>query len=288
MRRRAILGVGLVGCIVASRAQAYPTSVVFAPTAESRPLGKVGGFAYGATIIAPRPRSFTVSPWFAVQGGVLPPIPLGGGYEMGGAEVGFDVLGPGDGTYKPVLNGKLGLLKQRGWAPGIGVGMMQVAPTQMGRGLNMAYLSLTEAISVDGTNLGSFTVGWGQSFAQRPAAGNEPVFHGTVPFAFDDRSVPILGYASPSVAGFSFGIEHISGYSEMSGTTGGIFFAPARWVFFAAGGVLANDRSDAYRADMLFSLVGFELELVRPQKQATPFAPPRTGFDPKANQARVP
>jgi len=269
--------------ISSSVAQAYPSAVVFAPTAESRPLGKVGAFAYGATTVSPTPRKFSVAPWFSVQGGVMPSIALGNGIETGGAELGFDVLGPGDGTYKPVLNGKLSLLKQVGWVPSIGVGFMQFAPTQMGSGLNMGYVSLTEAVVVGSkskpTNLGSFTIGWGRSFMQAPSDPAAPLYHGTFPFSFDSRNMPILGYTSPSFLSgmFSIGLEHISGYSEMSGNAVGLFFAPKEWVYIAAGSIFGNDRSAAYRADSVFTMVGLELELIRRSEPAAPPTAPIQG-----------
>jgi hypothetical protein len=283
--RRKLLGallafstLGILGT-TARDAEAYPQAVVFAPTAESRPLGKVGAFAYGATVVSPRPRSFSVAPWFSVQGGVLPSFTLAKGVETGGAEVGFDVLGPGDGTYKPVLNGKLSLLKQVGWVPSVGVGFMQFAPTKLNQGLNMGYLALTEGVTVgNGVNLGSITLGMGRSFMQRPDDPSAPVFHGTWPFAFDDRYAPIVGYTSPTfLGGFSVGVEHISGYSEMSGTTAGVFYAPKEWIYFAAGGMLGNDRSTAYRADYAFTMVGFEFELLKKKEPPTPPPAPIQG-----------
>jgi hypothetical protein len=271
-----------IACTTSHDAKAYPSAVVFAPTAESRPLGKVGAFAYGASVVSPTPRSFTVAPWFSVQGGVLPSFKLAKGVETGGAEIGFDVLGPGDGTYKPVLNGKFSLLKQVGWVPSVGVGFMQFAPTKLNQGLNMGYVALTEAVVVgkgDGVSLGSFTLGMGRSFMQSPADPSAaPVFHGTWPFAFDSRYAPILGYTSPTfLGGFSVGVEHISGYSEMSGTTAGLFYAPKEWIYVAAGGLFANDRSAAYRADCVFTMVGVEFDILRKKEAPAPPPPPTQG-----------
>jgi hypothetical protein len=258
------------GLLAASSAHAYPSAVVFAPTAESKPFGKVSAFAYGASVLSPAPKTFAVAPWFGVQAGVMPSIALGNGIALGGAELGIDALGPGDGTYKPVLNGKLSLLKQVGWVPSVGVGFMQFAPTRARRSLDMGYVSLTETLVLGArkTNLGSFTAGYARSFARRAAEGAEPVFHGTFPFSFDDRSAVVLGYCSPSLGIFSIGLEHVGGYSEMSGTTAGLFATPLDWLYVAAGVLFGNDRSAAYRADAVFTMVGVDLHLLR-QKPST-------------------
>ena len=118
----------MVATLTARDAHAYPTAVVFAPTAESRDLAQVGGFLYVAADFA-TPGTVSFGKGGGVEIGVLPTLKLGK-VELGGAEVGIDALSFGDQTLKPVLNGKLTLIKQLGWVPSVGVGVMQVAPTE--------------------------------------------------------------------------------------------------------------------------------------------------------------
>lgn len=274
--------IALTSIVVAwsSEALAYPTSVVFAPTAESKDLGGIGGFAYGAAPVSPAPSSFTVAPWFALQAGILPKAKLGSGYTFGGAELGLDAFGPGDGTYKPVLNGKLSLYKQAGWVPSVGVGFMQFAPGALDKSLNLGYVALTEAVTVgkNDFSIGTFTLGYAHSFAQRTAAGAEPIFHGTPPFSFGARGGLVLGYTSPSIGPVSFAVDHVGGYSEVSTTNLAVFVNPVSWAYIGAGYAFANDRSATYRVDSAFAMVGFDVDiktlLPQPTTAASRTAPP--------------
>ena len=75
--------------LTAFPAAAYPTSVFFAPTGEARELGSVNVFSYTPTNM--RPFGSGAS-WFGTQVGVMPTFTLGD-VELGGAEVGLDLLG---------------------------------------------------------------------------------------------------------------------------------------------------------------------------------------------------
>ena len=113
-------------------ALAYPSSIVFSPNGEAKPLGTVGLLAYGAINVSPK-----VAPgssWFGIEGGLLPQWKYGeSGLSFGGLEVGLDVITPFEtstGTIvKPVLNFKLGAITEGLHTPSVALGLMEIAPT---------------------------------------------------------------------------------------------------------------------------------------------------------------
>lgn len=244
-------------------ADAYPTAVVVAPTAEAKPLGGVNAAMLGSSVVSPTPAFRAVAPSVGAQVGVMPSISLAKGVAIGGLELGVDALGPGDGTMKAVLNGKLQLLKQVGWVPSVGVGFMQFAPSAPNRSLNDAYVTLTEAVVVGRhTSLGSFTLGYARAFVPRTPKGEEPMFRGTAPFPSSSKSGLLFGYQSPSFSIFTVAVDHVGGTSEVSATSAALFASPLEWLVAGAGVMFSNDRSDAVRADGIFGTIGMELELL--------------------------
>lgn len=288
--RSALVGsfVALGLSLFAGDASAYPAAIIFAPTAESRPLGGVGGYSYGGSVVSPTPSSFRIAPWFGLQLGLVPQLSLGKGLTFGGAEVGVDAFGPGDGTLKPVVNLKISPIKQVGWVPGVGIGLMQVAPSMWDKSLNLGYVVLTEEVKVgrgEGFSIGTFTLGYAQSFAQFQGAGQEPMFHGTAPFKSGARGGLVLGYQSPRLGPLQLVADHIGGYSEASVTNLGAVVYPFDWAYVAAGYGLANDRADPYRADSVFAMLGVEAKV--PIFEPSNGGAPAAKKDPGAQETRV-
>lgn len=258
--------------LAAGTAEAYPSAVVFLPSGETRRFGTVASFFYAASVVSPAPRKFKVSPWLSLQAGVLPSIDVGGGASIGGLEVGADLLTGVRDRVKPAFNAKGTLIHQFGWFPSISVGFMQFAPTLRDESLDFGYVMATEAIVVGRSkvSLGALTAGLGHSFAPKRPAGAEPVFHGTWPFAFGARQALGLGYVSPKFGILSFGVEHLGGYSEISGTNVAIFVSPLSWLTLTGGAGFANDRRARYRADVLFTAITVDFDLAPPPPPPPP------------------
>jgi len=264
---------GLLVLLAPSRAEAYPSSVVFVPTAESRRLLQVGGFGYGVLPFGPSIAKPRVGAWFGLQAGIVPSFDAGG-VELGGLEAGLDFIVRGSSTIKPVLNAKLSLVRQYGWFPSIAVGFMGFAPAQLSESTNFGYAVLSESIVVgrSKTRLGQLSLGMAYSFAPKVGLDASAAFHGTWPFHVNDRMAPLLGYRSPTWGSFAFGIESFGGYGETSAATAGIFLTPVEWLSFSIGATFTNDRKREYRADGPFLLMALEWDVL--QKPAEPLPPP--------------
>jgi hypothetical protein len=156
--------------LVPSSAWAYPTSVVFSPTGETKPLGTAGLLAYTSTTLSPSVSAG--SSWFGVEAGVLPQWAYGSsGVSFGGLEVGFDAITPyGRGIVKPVLNAKLGLVTEGRYWPSLAVGVMEVSPALPA--MDFVFVSATKALGP----VGPLTLGFGDN------AGDPSVFAGSFPF----------------------------------------------------------------------------------------------------------
>lgn len=235
---------------LSSEALAYPTSVVFSPSGETKTLGNIGLLGYTSTNLGP-----TLSPgssWFGFQVGVLPAIPYGNsGVSFGGLEIGGDVITPYGPVVKPVFNAKLGLLTEGAWSPSVSVGLMEVTPALPS--MTFTYMSSTKRLKFgSGPNLGRLTLGFGAGLGARSQV------NGTFPFP-DSRALLMAAYESPMAWNrVGLMIDHLGGVSEISSTYIGPTVTLTDEVSVAAGAFLSNDRDTPYDGVFGMITVGFD------------------------------
>lgn len=236
--------------LIAGTAHAYPSSVVFAPTGESRAFGEVGLFGYTSWVLHRK-----VAPgvtWFGLQVGVVPKIAYrDGGPSFGGVEVGTDLFASDlpstpDTFVKPVANVKVQPLTQWGALPSVALGVMGVSPFRRERSLDMVYGSLTRSLAIAGRDYGKLTLGFAGILGPRgddPYRESLPVFRGSWPFASRARMALLGGWSSPSFGPLSLAIDHIGGVSELSSTNVALSLTPAPGATWAVGGWVVTDRA---------------------------------------------
>ncbi len=238
--------------LLPTTALAYPSSIVFSPNGETKPLGTIGLLAYGAINVSP---SVTPSSsWFGVQGGILPQWKYGeSGVSLGGLEVGFDIITPFDTSpgaiVKPVLNVKLGAVTEGIFTPSVSVGLMELSPFHAS--MDFTYVAATKTLraSPDSRSYGRVTLGYGLN------TGDRGQFNGSFPF-HDTRSALMAGYETPLIAGrLGFVLDYLGGTSEISDTYVGAVLNITSTTALGAGAFLANDRSNAPSDGAFFSLV---------------------------------
>jgi hypothetical protein len=250
-RVRRTLLVSLSSLLLPASALAYPSSVVFSPNGEAKPLGTVGLVAYGAINLAPKVTAS--SSWFGVQAGLLPQWNYGeSGVSFGGLEAGFDVITPFDTSdaaiVKPVLNVKLGAITEGIYTPSVSVGLMEVSPDQAS--MDFTYLAATKTLraSPDATSYGRLTLGYGLN------AGNRAEFNGTFPFR-NSRSALLVAYETPLIASrLGFALDYLGGTSEISDTYVAAVLNITNTTAFGAGAFFANDRADSPSDGVFFDL----------------------------------
>jgi hypothetical protein len=232
-------------------ALAYPSSIVFSPNGEVKPLGTVGLLAYGAINAAPK-----VTPgssWFGIEGGLLPQWKYGeSGVSFGGLEVGLDVITPfgtSTGTIvKPVLNFKVGAITEGLYTPSVSLGLMEIAPSHDSMDFTFIAATKTLRASPDATSYGRLTLGYGY------AGGNRGQFNGTFPF-HNTRSALMAAYETPLIAGrLGFMIDYLGGASEISDTYVGVVLNITNTTALGAGAFIANDRSGSPNDGAFFDL----------------------------------
>lgn len=240
-------------------ADAYPTSVVFAPTGESLPFGSFATGFYAGLVASPQ-LSFGSS-WTGIDVGVIPTIDIAstpaGKISFAGGEIGFDVFGPDEsGRGRLVFNVKLQLLREATYWPAVSVGFFQLSPDANGAA-SLGYFALSKSFSIGDTELGQLTFGMMRSFADRNyiapqcyvSGARSCLFLGSPPFV-DDNGAFIAGYLSPWFGPIGFSIDHLGGTSAVSSTNllvnvrlwedqaGGVGVA-------GIGGFLSNDRRES-------------------------------------------
>jgi hypothetical protein len=237
--------------LLPATALAYPSSVVFSPNGEVKPLGTVGLLAYGAINVAPK-----VAPgpsWFAIQGGLLPQWKYGAsGLSFGGLEAGGDIITPFDTSQgaivKPVLNVKLGAVTEGIHTPSVSVGLMEVSLSHAS--MDFTYVALTKTLrgAPDARSYGRLTLGYGFN------AGSRAQFNGTPPFR-NTRSALMAAYETPLIAGrLGFVLDYLGGTSEISDTYVGAILNITNTTALAAGAFMANDRANAPNDGAFFTL----------------------------------
>lgn len=249
-RLRTLVGFLLLPFLPAT-AFAYPSSIVFSPNGEAKPLGTVGLLAYGAINFSPR-----VTPgssWFGIEGGLLPQWKYGeSGVSFGGLEVGVDIITPFDTStgaiVKPVLNLKLGAVTEGVYTPSVAVGLMELAPSHDSMDFTFIAATKTLRASPEATSYGRLTLGYGFT------AGNRKQFNGTFPF-HNTRSALMAAYESPLIAGrLGFMIDYLGGVSEISDTYVGAILNVTNTTTLGAGAFIANDRSGSPNDGAFFDL----------------------------------
>ena len=230
---------------------AYPSSIVFSPHGEAKPLGTVGLLAYGAINAAPK-----VTPgssWFGIEGGLLPQWKYGeSGVSFGGLEVGLDVITPFEaatGTMvKPVLNFKLGAITEGLYTPSVSLGLMEIAPSHDSMDFMFICATKTLRATPEAASYGRLTLGYGLN------AGNRGQFNGTFPF-HNTRSALMAAYETPLIAGrLGFVIDYLGGASEISDTYLGAVLNITNTTALGAGALIANDRSNSPNDGVFFDL----------------------------------
>jgi hypothetical protein len=243
--------VSLVLLLLPATALAYPSSVVFSPNGEVKPMGSIGLLAYGAINTAPK-----VTPgssWFAIQGGLLPQWKYGeSGLSFGGLEAGCDVITPYDTSHdsfvKPVLNVKLGVVTEGIHTPSVSPGLMEVSPSHASMSFTYVALTKTLRLSPDARSYGRLTLGYGVN------AGSRAQFNGTPPFR-NTRSALMAAYETPLINGrFGLVLDYLGGTSEISDTYVGAVLNITSTTALAAGAFIANDRTNAPNDGAFFSL----------------------------------
>src|SRR5262245_54589530 len=112
-------------------ASAYPTSVVFAPTGDTKGPGDISTMLYVGMDLTPTDAA--APSWVGANVGVMPRIPYGdSGLSFGGLELGVDALvsdldGTPDAYVKAMFNAKLQLVTEAGWVPNVAIGAMGFA-----------------------------------------------------------------------------------------------------------------------------------------------------------------
>jgi hypothetical protein len=250
----AILFVGLS----ARAASAYPTSIIFAPTAETLDWLEAGVNVYVPLDL--RPKVQPAASWLGVDLGVLPEMSFGAGWTFGGAELGVDVINGAlhtDGTVyaKPIFNAKLNLLAQRDWTPALGIGLMSFAPFQAKESVNLTYLATTKELVFGETSVGALTLGIGYAIGA-----NSGTFRGSFPFG-DSRWAMLAGYVSPQWQRLSIALDTLGGTSETSATSVALNFAPSDESYVMIGAYFSNDRTRPKDEvfDGVFSSVGLTI-----------------------------
>jgi len=241
------LGILLIPGIVL----AYPSSIVFSPNGEAKPLGTVGLLAYGAANLSPK--TTPGSSWFGIQAGLLPQWKYGeSGVSFGGLEAGFDIITPFDtpdsAVIKPVLNVKLGVITEGIYTPSLSTGLMEISPNLPS--MDFVYFAATKTLraSPNATSYGRLTIGYGLN------AGNRGQFNGTFPF-HNTRSALMAAYETPLIAGrLGFMIDYLGGSSEISDTYIGAVLNMSSTTAFGAGAFLANDRANSPNDGVFFYL----------------------------------
>jgi hypothetical protein len=252
-RTRLTLIVSLAVLALPATAFAYPSSVVFSPNGEVKPLGTIGLLAYGAVNLAPK--ATPGSSWFGIQAGLLPQWSYGeSGVSFGGLEAGFDIITPfltsdGAAIVKPVLNLKLGAITEANYTPSVSLGLMEVSPDHAS--MDFTYVAATKTLraAADATSYGRLTLGYGLS------AGSRTQSNGTFPF-HNSRSALLLAYETPLIAGrLGFVLDYLGGTSELSDTYLGAVLNVTNTTALGAGAFLANDRSNSPNDGVFFDLV---------------------------------
>jgi hypothetical protein len=242
----------LVLVLLPATALAYPSSVVFSPNGEAKPLGTVGLVAYGAMSVAPK--AAPSASWFCIEAGLLPQWRYGkSGVSFGGLEVGFDIITPLDTSQgaivKPVLNIKLGAITEGVRTPSISVGLMEVSPSHAS--MDFTYVAATKTLRVapNATSYGRVTAGYGVS------VGDRSEFNGSFPFQNTRRAL-LAAYETPLIVGrLGFMLDYLGGTSEISGTYVGAIFNITSTAAVGAGAFLANDRARSPNDGAFFYLM---------------------------------
>ncbi|MEB3223485.1 MAG: hypothetical protein VKS61_15535 [Candidatus Sericytochromatia bacterium] len=238
-RARAAALVAGIGALLlpAAPADAYPTSLIFAPTGDVAAAGASCLSFYNAFY------GTAVDCWTGYNVGILPGFPYGdSGLVFPGLEVGIDVLAsPGRlPAIKPVGNLKLGLLAEADVLPSLALGYMSVAVLHPASSLNLAYLSATKTVEVGGRRLGRLTLGSAYAMPRDPDE-----FTPTWP-APNSNATYLAGWEFPAVGPFSFAIDSIGGVSEISGTCLVMNLEIVPGTFASVGYAISHDRDAAY------------------------------------------
>lgn len=285
----------LVLCGAVPSALAYPTSVVFVPTGDSRDFLQVGAFVYGAMNYRARdPGTREIGTalsltWVSVNAGVVPPFSYGGGVGFGGLEVGANLSAPdlrGRSQIMPLFDVKASVLTQGEYHPALAVGLIGLSPLK-DQIFNFGYVAVTKTLKWGaGPSYGRVTLGAGRAFVPvsqtypRCTSSGEPcALRGAPPFE-DTNFAPMLGYETPAFGRLSFGIDHLGGTSLISSTNVIANLQMAEGAFFSLGAWFSNDRRDAVTggtvADGLFALVSIAADarsLLTPIAASPPAAP---------------
>ncbi|MBI5536074.1 MAG: hypothetical protein HY898_25360 [Deltaproteobacteria bacterium] len=259
--------------IVPTKAWAYPTAVIFSPSGKSLPANNISGYVYGGLPLSGA--DVELNPWAGIQAGLGPtPDAPPKGPSFGGAELGMDVLGVGDGRYKLVLNAKIQLLAAWGaLGPDVAIGMMQLSVSDVSRSMSFAYLAVSRSFKIRDTDVGTFAVGWGHSFAPSPPDGESRAFTGTFPFRRAAREALLLGYVTPALGPLSLAIDHFGGNSEASDLYAGLNIAPTQWLLVTPGAFFALERANGAAVDGAFLNVAVTIDAAPRPPTATRAAP---------------
>lgn len=225
----------------AARGGAYPRSVVFAPSGEVQAFATVELFTFASLFY--RPALTPGVTWIGLNAGLLPEVRYWkDGPSFGGLEVSVDAVMPwaypGQAAYvKPMLSAKMQLITEGlPYLPAVSVGVLGVTPGNFRHGMSLVYASFTKTITIKGVDFGQVTVGGGSTLNSDPS-----IFNGTFPF-FDTQVMWLAGYESPNFGPFSFGIDALSGSSEVSGLNAIVSIDVVEGASVGVGGFFALER----------------------------------------------
>ncbi len=209
-------------------ADAYPTSIIAAPSAAIQPRGTISITSYNSVLVAPSYAPYTSQIGFELSvfsniRDTPPEQAAFGGIELGFDLLNADLLGTPNAFVKPLLNAKILALTESHTTPSIAFGVMDVAPFQLNRSLNLVYFVASKTLVSPKMNWGRFTLGLGRvanSFSTEsdPYATSYPVFVGTWPFSKGSKMALLAGYETPLFGKVSFAFDYTGGASEIGET----------------------------------------------------------------------
>ena len=252
-----------------TRVYAYPTAVIYIPTAEALPYGQVsvGAFALGS-----------VSPELGFTGAllgatfsILPPGDTQGSFAFGGLELSADVIYLDPEPLTISLHAKLQLLRDRDWVPAIAVGVLGASP-EPSVDVSLGYVVISKRLNFgEALSLGRLTAGLGARVGDASESAPDCIrgtgaclFRGSAPFE-DENAALFLGYESPWLGPISLAVDHLGGVSLFSATSVALNVVPTHGLFFQAGASFAHDRRRSAHGgspqDGLFLFVGWTADV---------------------------
>lgn len=249
---------------LAAPAQAYPSSLVFAPVGGVMPAWEGQMYTYNGFYQG------GLNYWQGFQMGLWDGLQPWGedGPSVGAVEAGVDIIaGIAIPMYKPIANVKVGLISEGEMWPSVSVGFSNFAFMAPNDSLNAAYVVGSKELKLGNFVLGSATLGALRAFSG-PGAGAAFTASAPLPAPYG----LLAGFALPPMGPFGLAIDHVGGTSELSSTNLVLNVALLPNTFTSIGYAIGHDRS-AQDTDAIFTQVGFNFSGTEFAKLARPVMP---------------